>query len=107
MRHKSKAATNLLAFLCVCLAFTSSCNDASKSSNIVAPTPGPVAPPPELEKAKLLVEPFFQHMAPPAPTDWLASHKEPGQTFEEYLNENPTLPTSQRQIIYILPLGKF
>jgi archaemetzincin len=46
-------------------------------------------------------------MGPPTPSDWLATHKEPDQTFEEYLNENPTLPTSQRQIIYILPLGKF
>lgn len=38
-------------------------------------------------------------------TDWLARHSEQGQTFEEYLQENPTLPTHKRNKIYLLPLG--
>jgi archaemetzincin len=46
-------------------------------------------------------------MGEPQDYDWLASFKEPGQTFEEYLSENPTLPTAERKKIYIQPAGKF
>lgn len=53
------------------------------------------------------VEPFFALMRTPQQYDWLASHKEPGQTFDEYIDSNPTVPTSERNIIYIQPLGKF
>jgi len=38
-------------------------------------------------------------------TGWMARHSESGQTFEEYLQENPTLPTGTRSKIYLLPLG--
>ena len=51
------------------------------------------------------IEPFFKPMGKPATSDWLATHNEPGQTFEEYLDANPTRPTKERQKIYILPLG--
>ena len=51
------------------------------------------------------IEPFFKPMSKPATSDWLASHNEPGQTFEEYLDSNPTRPTTHRQKIYVLPLG--
>jgi tetratricopeptide (TPR) repeat protein len=53
------------------------------------------------------IEPFFKPMGKPANYDWLASHNEPGQTFDEYLESNPTLPTAERNTIYVLPLGKF
>lgn len=53
------------------------------------------------------VEPFFKGMATPIANDWLASHKEPGQTFEEYIDSEPTKPTKERQKIYVLPLGTF
>jgi archaemetzincin len=46
-------------------------------------------------------------MGKPGTFDWLASHNEPGQTFDEYINSNPTLPTEERKTIYVLPLGKF
>lgn len=39
--------------------------------------------------------------------DWLASQREPGETFEEYIASNPTLPTPERRTIYIQPIGKF
>ena len=39
--------------------------------------------------------------------DWLASQKESGETFEEYLASKPTLPTPERRTIYIQPIGKF
>ena len=53
------------------------------------------------------VKPFFSPLPKPGPADWLASFNEPGQTFAEYLNSNPTVPTEERKTIYVLPLGKF
>ena len=53
------------------------------------------------------VEPFFQPMGDPGRYDWLATFKEPGQTFDEYISSNPTLPTDERSVIYIQPLGNF
>ncbi len=53
------------------------------------------------------VEPFFKPMGKPESYDWLGSHNEPGQTFDEYLDSDPTKPTSDRQKIYVLPLGTF
>lgn len=53
------------------------------------------------------VEPFFKPMGKSAAYDWLGSHYEAGQTFEEYINESPTLPTAERRKLYVLPLGSF
>ena len=53
------------------------------------------------------IEPFFSPMGKPAAYDWLGSHHEDGQTFEEYINENPTLPAAERGKLYVLPLGNF
>ena len=46
-------------------------------------------------------------MGEPQPYDWLATFKETGQTFDEYISSNPTIPTNERNVIYIQPLGKF
>lgn len=61
----------------------------------------------KLSSSKDAVAPFFKLMGAPDERDWLASFKESGQTFAEYLNENPTLPTAERKKIYIQPMGKF
>jgi archaemetzincin len=53
------------------------------------------------------IEPYFVPMSKPANYDWLASHNEPGQTFDEYLASNPSKPAENRDAIYILPLGTF
>ena len=53
------------------------------------------------------VEPFFSKMGKPTPDEWLAANPEGGQTFDEYIHENPTLPTAERKILYVQPLGKF
>ena len=63
--------------------------------------------PPRLVAAMEAVKPFFSPLPKPGPTDWLASFNEPGQTFAEYLNSKPTVPTEERKTIYVLPLGKF
>lgn len=46
-------------------------------------------------------------MGIPGRHDWLWTYKEPGQTFDEYIASNPTLPTEQRKTIYVQPIGKF
>jgi len=61
----------------------------------------------EMHVAMKAVEPFFQPMPAPGPNDWLATFNEPGQTFDEYINSNPTVPTAERSRIYVLPLGNF
>lgn len=53
------------------------------------------------------IEPFFKPMGKTVSNDWLETHNEPGQTFEEYLNADPQKPTKERQKLYILPLGTF
>lgn len=62
---------------------------------------------PALRLAMKNVEPFFAPMGEPEQYDWLGSHREPGQTFDEYLSREPTRPTAERHMIYVLPLGKF
>ena len=44
---------------------------------------------------------------PVRPGDWLASHNEPGQTFQQYLQDRPIRISSKRDTLYVLPLGQF
>jgi len=61
----------------------------------------------ELRDAIKKIEPFFSPMGKPEAYDWLGSHNEPGQTFDDYLDSDPTKPTKERLKIYVLPLGTF
>lgn len=51
------------------------------------------------------VEHTFEKMGKPQPADWLTAFKETGQTFDEWLQGNPTLPTPERRKIYVVSLG--
>ncbi|MHC4661963.1 MAG: archaemetzincin [Planctomycetota bacterium] len=46
-------------------------------------------------------------LGPPKKGDWLAQHKEAGQTFKEYIECKPERPTDERCYLYIQPLGEF
>jgi archaemetzincin len=59
-----------------------------------------------LKKQRDAIVPFFSPMKIQS-GDWLENQKEPGETFEEYIASNPTLPTAERRTIYIQPIGKF
>ena len=61
----------------------------------------------DLRDAMRAIEPFFRPMGKPGPSDWLATFKEPGQTFDEYIHSDPTLPADGRSVIYIQPIGRF
>ncbi|KAF2331551.1 Zn-dependent protease [Flavobacterium nitrogenifigens] len=43
----------------------------------------------------------------PAYGDWLFSHKEKGQSFEQFVRTKHVVPTKEENIIYLQPIGKF
>ena len=51
--------------------------------------------------------PEFQPIPTPGPSDWLANHDEPGQTYEQFARARPNRPDRRRHTIYLLPLGEF
>lgn len=67
----------------------------------------PVKTSENLTKAMKAVEPFFELMGEPSADEWLATVKENGQTFEQYVNGNPTLPSAERKTLYVQPIGEF
>jgi archaemetzincin len=46
-------------------------------------------------------------LAQPVEGDWLYSHKEKGQSFEQFMNSKHIVPTHEANIIYIRPIGNF
>jgi archaemetzincin len=60
---------------------------------------------PELRRA--LDPDGFVPTGTPEPGDWLAEHPEKPQTFDDYLQSHFHMPTEQRGVIYLLPLGTF
>jgi archaemetzincin len=61
----------------------------------------------DLRAAMVKVAPFFRPMGKPGPNDWLGHFSEKGQTFDEYLDEDPTLPTKERGVVYVQRIGAF
>jgi len=51
--------------------------------------------------------PFHKKMGSVQPGDWLASHREPGQTFAQYVAGRPIRLSKKRNTLYVLPLGEF
>jgi archaemetzincin len=51
--------------------------------------------------------PLHTKLPPPQPGDWLAEHKEPGQSYAQYLRGRPIRVDKNRRTIYVQPLGKF
>ncbi len=94
--------------LALLLAFSLSCSESStnNASNIAAAREAKKELK-DLRAAMKKVEPFFRPMGKPGPNDWLAHFQEKGQTFDEYLEEDPTLPTAERHTIYVQPIGQF
>jgi archaemetzincin len=61
----------------------------------------------QLRIAAQKISPLHRKKAPSSPDDWLATHDEPGQTFEQYRHSNPNRPTKARTTLYVQPIGKF
>ncbi|WP_433765899.1 Zn-dependent protease [Flavobacterium ginsenosidimutans] len=91
----------LLVFVIVC-----SCQSdkKEKASSVPQPTLQQILPP----------EPYFidikvndVKLGKPAYGDWLFSHKENGQSFEQFVRIRHVVPTKEENIIYLQPIGKF
>lgn len=61
----------------------------------------------QIREAGNKIEPLHQRKLPAGPNDWLAQHKEAGQTFDQYLKSKPNRPTATRTTLYVQPLGEF
>lgn len=61
----------------------------------------------KIDAAMKKVKPLHRKMGKPRSGDWLLSHKEPGQTFNQYLVCRPVMPRGRRNVIYIQPLVDF
>lgn len=100
--------------LAICLVWVfflaSACGDSSSSDSAANQTAAARAEKQRravLREAIKRIEPFFRPMGRPEPNDWLATYPETGQTFDEYLDDDPTVPTAARRMIYVQPLGSF
>jgi len=60
-----------------------------------------------LKQCRKKLVPIHQRLGRPEPGDWLASHHEEGQTFQEYLYCRPVKPHGKRKTVYIQPMGRF
>jgi len=49
----------------------------------------------------------FEPIPIPKPGDWLAVHRETGQSFDEFVKSKPNRPDKIRRKIYLQPLGEF
>lgn len=58
---------------------------------------------PNYDKLALLDVPLPE----PKDGDWLKQHKEPGQTFEQYLAQKPVTVSGEKNTIYLQPIGIF
>ncbi len=69
------------------------------------PRPAGRAPPPA--NAFLFDASLFAVKAPPHPGDWVQSHRESQQSFDQYVRSAPARPTGERRAIVLQPLGTF
>jgi archaemetzincin len=51
--------------------------------------------------------PLHSPLGEPGPSDWLANHKEDGQSFAKYVRVDTVKATDERRTIYVQPLGEF
>ncbi len=51
------------------------------------------------------LRPLQRALPPPAPGDWLAEHREAGQTLEQYLASDAVHARGKRRVIYLQPIG--
>ena len=69
--------------------------------------PGKPLTPQQLQRTIKLLLPLHREKRLPKAGEWLAEHNEPGQTFQQWLDSAPTIPTPQRHALLVQPLGKF
>ncbi len=68
---------------------------------------GDLKPVPEKWRPYFQPNPDSRPVPHPGPSDWLAQHPEPHQSFELFLKVKPNRPDRQHGTIYLLPLDEF
>src|SRR5262245_34128616 len=68
---------------------------------------GPTEGLPEALRRALQPAHDFQPIPPPGPADWLANHREAGQSFEQFVRSRPNRPDQRRRKLYLQPIGSF
>ncbi|MCP4599174.1 MAG: hypothetical protein GY847_01325 [Proteobacteria bacterium] len=53
------------------------------------------------------LKPLHRQLGPVRSGDWLETHSEPGQTFDEYIKSRPIGASGKRRTIVIQPIGDF
>ena len=62
---------------------------------------------PEILKKALDPGEDFKLIPTPKPGDWLAEHRETGQSFDDFVRSKPNRPDKTRSKVYLQPLGEF
>ncbi len=60
-----------------------------------------------IRKAGNAIRPLHTTLGKPKPGEWLVQHKEPGQTFDEFLRDHKKRARDQFATMYVQPLGDF
>jgi len=86
--------------------------DETSISAAAAPAPTSTISPARARWIHLLemrekLRPLHERPDPPKPGEWRYQYRENGQTFEEYVHGQPTLPSRERRTIVIQPIGPF
>ncbi|HYJ42024.1 MAG TPA: archaemetzincin [Steroidobacteraceae bacterium] len=66
---------------------------------------GPAPQTPSGSDAISKIKPLFKPKRPPVPGDWLETHKEPGQTYQQFRAITPTPAASRYSTLRIVPIG--
>src|SRR6478736_4625054 len=71
--------------------------------------PAPTKPKPQSGYAEIEAKltPLAQPLPKPGANDWLANHKEKGQTFSQYMAARPVRRSTELTTIYICLIGEF
>ncbi|TXT39668.1 MAG: Zn-dependent protease [Planctomycetota bacterium] len=59
------------------------------------------------EVVETKLTPIAAALGKPGPGDWLANHREPGQTFAQYMRANPVLKNERLTTMYLCLVGDF
>ena len=61
----------------------------------------------EIKQTSNRIRSLHSRQEKPMPGEWLAEHREPGQTFAQYSRSRPITLTQTRKFLYVQPIGDF
>lgn len=63
--------------------------------------------PSKIKRSINTLKPLHKQLGKPKPGQWLANHKEKGQTFSQYVRVRPNVLRPERKTLYVQPIGEF